>query len=109
MLCVMKRSVVMQQIDHCLFSPRLFEFPRFAVHTPEGAKRIAASQGGGEYFCGRGPKLVLGEESATPGGRGSIQSRACVRGAAAGFSAWRDRKPEFSSSREKTIGICYLQ
>jgi hypothetical protein len=31
-----------------VLSPRLFEFPRYAVHTPEGAKRIAASQGGGE-------------------------------------------------------------
>lgn len=59
----MERPVVMQQIDHCC-SPRLFEFPRFAVHTPEGAKRIAASQGGGEYFCGRGPGLFAGKESA---------------------------------------------
>ena len=52
-----------------LFLLRLFEFPRFAVHTPEGAKRIAASQGGGEYFCGRGPGLATGKESATRQGK----------------------------------------
>jgi hypothetical protein len=57
-LCMMKRSVVMQQVNHCF--PRLSEFPRFAVHTPEGAKRIAAFQGGDEYFYGRGPELVSG-------------------------------------------------
>lgn len=50
-----------------LFSPRLFEFPRFAVHTPEGAKRIAASQGGGEYFRGRGPKRFPWVRSPRPG------------------------------------------
>ena len=68
-----------------LFLLRLSEFPRFAVHTPEGVKRIADSQGGGEYFWGRGPELVSGEESANPVGREVFQSRACVRGAAAGF------------------------
>ena len=47
------------------FLLRLFEFPRLRFTHPEGAKRIAVSQGGGEYFCGRGPELVLGKESAT--------------------------------------------
>lgn len=61
-------------------------------HT-EGAKRIAASQGGGEYFCGRETKLVLGKESATRQGEKYSQASLRPQGGSR-VSVWRDRKPE---------------